>query len=232
MGLAAGKIVAGTGMEAAPLARPSAPLGATLFSSLPPAQTGLVVENRYADPRMWTDRYQELIYGAMGTGVAVGDYDGDGKPDVFVVSKTEVSRLFRNLGNWKFEDVTAKAGIVEPGKPGAWTQGAAFADVNNDGRLDLYLCRFGAPNELFINQGDGTFTEEAVARGLAVNDASGMGAFCDYDRDGWLDVYVQTNLNDHVVGRLEASSGLKTDTRISCMRICGRSTFLNPERPG
>ena len=158
----AGPLWAGEQMTAAPFAALSVAAGPTLFTSLPPEQTGVVMENKYADPRMWTDHYQELIYGAMGTGVAVGDFDGDGKPDVFVVSKTEASRLFRNLGNWKFEDVTAKAGIVEPGKPGAWTQGAAFADVNNDGRLDLYLCRFGAPNLLFINQGDGTFKEEAT----------------------------------------------------------------------
>ena len=86
------------------------------------------------------------------------------------------------------------AGVAGPG--GAWQQGAAFADVNNDGRPDLYVCRFDAPNLLYINQGDGTFTEEAAVRGLALKDASGMGAFCDYDRDGWLDVYVQTNVLD------------------------------------
>jgi enediyne biosynthesis protein E4 len=183
---------------ATPLAPRSGPRGETLFTALPAAQTGIVAENHYADPRMWTDRYQELIYGAMGTGVAVGDYDGDGRPDVFVVSKTEPSRLFRNLGGWKFEDVTARAGLSEPGKPAGWTQGAAFADVDNDGDLDLYLCRFGVPNLLFMNQGDGTFREEAAARGLAVTDASGMGAFGDYDRDGDLDVYVQTNMLDAV----------------------------------
>jgi hypothetical protein len=79
-----------------------------------------------------------------------------------------------------------------------------FADVNNDGRLDLYVCRFGAPNLLYINQGDGTFREEAAARGLAVVDASVMGAFCDYDCDGWLDVFVQTNMyngSDHPNGQ-------------------------------
>src|SRR6185503_12357535 len=75
-----------------------------------------------------------------------------------------------------------------------WKQGATFVDVNNDGRLDLYVCRFGAPNLLYINQGDGTFREEAAARGLAVNDACGMAAFCDYDADGWLDVFIQTNI--------------------------------------
>jgi len=133
----------------------------------------------------------------MGTGVAIGDYDGDGRADIFVVSKTESCRLFRNLGNWKFEDVTDKAGVGDKGEAaGIWKQGATFADVNNDGLLDLYVCRFNAPNLLYINQGDGTFKEEAAARGLAVNDASVMAAFCDYDRDGWLDVFIQTNVLD------------------------------------
>jgi len=194
----AGQLWAAAGLEETVLAVPTERRGATLFASMPTERTGVVTENSFSDPRMWTDHYQELIYGGMGTGVAVGDYDGDGRPDIFVVSKTEQSRLFRNLGGWKFADVTAQAGINEPGKPGAWTQGAAFADVNNDGKLDLYLCRYGAPNQLYMNQGNGTFKEEAAARGLAVVDASGMGAFCDYDRDGWLDVYVQTNLLDAV----------------------------------
>jgi hypothetical protein len=210
-------------LVAEPLAPRSAARGGTLFAALPAAQTGLVAENRYADPRMWREKFQEFKFGAMGTGVAIGDYDGDGRPDVFVVSKTESSRLFRNLGNWKFEDVTAKAGINEPGKPAGWTQGAAWADVNNDGRLDLYLCRFGVPNQLYMNQGDGTFREEAAARGLAVVDASGQGAFCDYDRDGDLDVYVQTNLLD----TFKAPQGQKD----YLFRNRGDGTFENVTAP-
>ncbi|HUG10182.1 MAG TPA: VCBS repeat-containing protein [Opitutaceae bacterium] len=182
-----------------------------MFATLAPAATGIVVENRYDDPRMWGDRYQEFVYGAIGTGVAIGDFDRDGRPDVYVVSKTEGGRLFRNLGGWRFEDVTERAGVsgtatgwAEKAKSwiglgdtsAPWFQGATFADVDNDGRLDLYVCRFGQPNLLYMNQGDGTFKEEAAVRGLAVSDASGVGAFCDYDRDGWLDVYVQTNLLD------------------------------------
>ena len=203
----------------APLAARSGPQGNTLFTSLPSNQTGVIADNSYADPRMWGELYQELTFGAIGTGVAIGDYDADGRPDIFAVSKSGPSRLFRNLGAWKFEDVTDKAGLGvatglwsesvatikrwfeseegpdrSSGSP--WTQGATFVDVNNDGRLDLYVCRFAAPNLLYINQGDGTFTEEAEVRGLAVIDASGMAAFCDYDRDGWLDVYVQTNMLD------------------------------------
>ncbi len=178
-----------------------------MFATLPPADTGIMTENNYADPRdsktdakdprMGQGHYDEFAVGAIGTGVAIGDYDGDGRPDIFVVSKTESCRLFRNLGNWKFADVTAKAGVEDKGEAAAiWKQGATFVDVNNDGLLDIHVCRFNAPNLLYVNQGDGTFKEEAAARGLAVVDASVMAAFCDYDRDGWLDVYIQTNLLD------------------------------------
>jgi hypothetical protein len=204
------------GLQSAPLAARSRPTGATLFTPVSPEQSGIVAMNHYADPAMWAERYQELAYGAMGTGVTAGDYDNDGRPDVFIVSKTGQSRLFRNLGDWKFENVTERAGLAGEETAGVtglikgwlggdtagtdanpyWSQGACFADVNNDGWLDLYVCRFGAANRLYVNRGDGTFAEEAAVRGLAVVDASGMAAFCDYDRDGWLDVYVQTSLLD------------------------------------
>ncbi len=182
------------GLASRPLNPRSTGSGTTLFTLLPPEQTGITEINHYDDPAMWGAHYREFSLGAIGTGVAIADYDGDGRPDIFVVSKSGLNHLYRNLGGFKFEDVTEKAGVAGP--MGAWKQGAAFADVNNDGRLDLYVCRFGAPNLLYINQGNGTFTEEAAARGLALNDASNMAAFCDYDRDGWLDVYVQTNVLD------------------------------------
>jgi hypothetical protein len=198
---AAGSIVA------RPLAPLSGPRGKTMFATLSSADTVIITENNYADPRetragykdprMENGHFDEFAVGAVGTGVAIGDYDGDGRPDIFVVSKTESCRLLRNLGNWKFEDVTAKAGVEDKGEAAAiWKQGATFVDVNNDGLLDIYVCRYNAPNLLYINQGDGTFKEEAAARGLAVVDASVMAAFCDYDRDGWLDVLIQTNLLD------------------------------------
>jgi len=183
------------GLTARPLAPHLSPRGKTMFVQLPPEATGVRTENRFADPRMWGDLYEEFEGGSIGTGVAIGDYDGDGRPDIFVVSKTETCRLFRNLGNFKFEDVTAKAGVGDPGAAaGIWKSGVTFVDVNNDGRLDIYVCRFGAPNLLYINQGDGTFKEMGHAYGLDVKDASVMAAFCDYDRDGWLDVYIATNM--------------------------------------
>lgn len=194
---------ASPGLDAAPLAARSGPPGATMFTLLRPDQTGIHCENHFGDPQMWGKHYTELMNGSLGTGIAVADYDRDGRPDVFVVSKTGPSRLFRNLGEWKFADVTVAAGLATPTDLARtdradWTQGAAWADVNNDGWLDLYVCRFNAPNLLFINQGNGTFREEGQARGLAVVDASGMGSFFDYDRDGWLDVYVQTSLLDTI----------------------------------
>jgi len=168
-----------------------------MFTEMPADQTGVVTENKYADPKMWWELYHEFEVGEIGTGVAIGDCDGDGKPDIFVVSKTESCHLFRNLGNFKFEDVSEKAGVADHGDAaGIWKQGATFVDVNNDGLLDLYVCRFNAPNLLYINQGDGTFKEMAHQYGLDVKDASVMAAFCDYDRDGWLDVFIQTNLLD------------------------------------
>ncbi|MCC5024017.1 MAG: CRTAC1 family protein [Candidatus Synoicihabitans palmerolidicus] len=201
-------------LETHPLPPRSKPAGTTLFTELTAMQTGIVATNNYDDhPRMWGELYRELMFGAMGTGVAVGDFDNDGRVDVVVVSKTETSWLFRNRGDWRFEDVTSAAGLGG-GKAGGgllggifggddgkalkpWEQGAAFADVNNDGWLDLYVCRYGAPNRLYVNQGNGTFKEEAATRGLAVVDGSGMGVFSDYDRDGWLDAYVQTNMIDY-----------------------------------
>jgi len=168
-----------------------------MFAQLPPELTGIKTENRFADPKMWRESYQEYMGGSLGTGVAIGDYDGDGRPDVFVVSKTESCRLFRNLGNWKFEDVTEKAGVGDKGDAVViWKLGVTFVDVNNDGKLDLYVCRFNAPNLLYINQGDGTFKELAKSYGLDVQDSSVMAAFCDYDRDGWLDVHLTTNILD------------------------------------
>jgi len=180
-----------------PLAGRSGRRGATMFRMLAAQDTGVIMENRFDDPRMWGALYSENETGETGSGVAIGDYDGDGRPDIFVVGKTDSCRLFRNLGNWRFEDVTQKAGVGDKGEAaGIWKQGATFVDVNNDGLLDIYVCRFGAPNLLYVNQGDGTFREEAAARGLAVEDACVMAAFCDYDRDGFLDVFIQTNLLD------------------------------------
>jgi len=205
MTLLVGFICAGTLSHAAnagaivekPLGPHLFPKGKTMFVQVSPDETGIRTENRFADPKMKGVLYQEFETSSVGSGVAIGDYDNDGKPDLFVVSKTESCRLFRNLGNWKFEDVTDKAGVGDKSTDAiVWKQGVTFADVNNDGLLDIYVCRFREPNLLYINQGNGTFKEMAHAYGLDVKDSSVMAAFSDYDRDGWLDVYIATNILD------------------------------------
>jgi hypothetical protein len=183
---------AGGSLASRPLAARPFPMGKTMYVELPAEVTGVRTDNKYDDPRMRGDLYEEFETSSVGTGIAIGDYDGDGLPDIFVVSKTGGCRLFHNLGGYKFEDVTEKAGVG--GTPGVWTQGATFVDINNSGRLDIYVCRYNAPNLLYINQGDGTFKESAHAYGLDAVDSSVMAAFSDYDRDGWLDVYIATNI--------------------------------------
>ena len=177
-----------------PLSARSGPRTTTLFTTLAPEQTGINLANAYDDPTMWGSHYREFSLGSIGCGVAIGDFDGDGRPDIFVATKTGPNHLYRNLGGFRFEDVAERAGVSGP--TDAWKGGVAFVDVNNDGLLDIYVCRFNAPNLLYINQGDGTFKEMAHAYGLDLKDASVMADFCDYDRDGWLDVFVQTNLLD------------------------------------
>jgi len=184
----------GGGLVEKPFAPRPTRSGPTLFRELPPELTGVHTQNPFDDPRMWKGTYLQFSTGPIGTGVAIGDYDNDGRPDLFVINKTGHNKLFRNLGDWKFEDVTDRAGVAGPAD--AWTQGVTFADVNNDGLLDIYVCRFAAPNLLYINQGDGTFKEMAHAYGLDISDSCNMAAFCDYDRDGWLDVFIQTNSLD------------------------------------
>ncbi len=192
-----------------PFPAPAHSTGPTLFARLSPESTGLQVDNAYDDPQMWAQRYREFMGGGMGSGVAAGDFDNDGRVDLYVSTKTRPGRLFRNRGNWRFEDVTEDAGAIETSSVVGWLksalssdadivwrQGAVFADINNDGWLDLHVSRNRAPNLLYVNQGDGTFAEEAADRGLALVDGSVVGAFADYDRDGWLDVFVLTNQVD------------------------------------
>lgn len=172
----------------------------TLYQELNPENTGMAnFENNFESPRIWGNHWRTYLFGAIGTGVAIGDVDADGKPDVFVVSKNDESRLYRNNGDFRFSDITEKSGIDEKRSSGMDKNetpggGAAFADIDNDGDLDLYLCYLGAPNQLWINDGSGRFEERANEWGIDVSAASVMGHFVDYDRDGLLDMYLATNL--------------------------------------
>ena len=159
--------------------------GATRFERLDASTTGITVVNRYPPGAV-----RHVAGPFAGGGACIGDYDGDGRPDVYLTNQAAGNRLYRNLGGWRFEDTTQRAG-VDGG--GAWCTGATFVDVDDDGDLDLFVCTFDAPSRLYVNQGDGTFTDEAGAWGLDFQGAGIMAAFGDYDRDGDLDAYLLTN---------------------------------------
>jgi hypothetical protein len=132
------------------------------------------------------------ILETTGAGAAFFDYDGDGRLDAYLVNGRTLkgpeaprSALFRNVGEGRFEDVTARAGVGRSG----WGQGVAVGDVDNDGRLDLYLTFFGE-NVLLRNNGDGTFSDVTARAGVAAGGWSTSAAFADYDKDGDLDLYV------------------------------------------
>ena len=125
-----------------------------------------------------------------GTGVAIGDVDGDGLPDLYFTVYDQGNRLYRNLGDWRFEDVSEVSQVTGEGR---WCGGASFVDIDNDGDLDLYVCVYGESNLLYVNQGDGVFVEQAKEFGLDFDGASVMMSFADYDRDGDLDGYLVTH---------------------------------------
>lgn len=184
---------AGPPVQVEPLVIAPVPPGTPLFSPIEPASSGLAAANPFDDPAMWRQRYAEFSGGPVGTGVAVGDFDRDGRPDLYVVNKTAPNRLYRQIAPFVFTDVTEAAGV---GGGHAWGTGATFADVDGDGWLDLFVCQLNAPNLLYHNNHDGTFTDIAAQAGLALATGSVGGAFADYDRDGDLDLFLVTNLGD------------------------------------
>lgn len=161
--------------------------GGPLFERLPSSQTGIDFRHQ-GIPR---EKQNQIIY-ASGTsgGVCIGDYDDDGLADVFLTQPFGTSRLYRNRGDFRFEDVTVRAGLEDRD---LWGMGATFVDIDNDSDLDLFACGYDCPNRLYVNSGDGTFKERAQQFGLDFNGASVMMAFADYDRDGDLDGYLVTN---------------------------------------
>jgi enediyne biosynthesis protein E4 len=149
---------------------------------------------------------KDFIFDTPSGGVAIFDYDSDGRPDIYLVNgstmaamrgkeKAPRAALYRNLGNWKFEDVTDKAGVANE----RWGMGVAVGDYNNDGRPDLFVGNFGV-SRLYRNNGDGTFTDVAEKAGVARKGWSTGATWGDYDGDGRLDLfvpgYVQIDFNN------------------------------------
>jgi len=166
----------------------------TSLFELKDSSIGISFENTLT----YTEAFNPYIYRNFynGGGVAIGDVNNDGLDDIYFTGNMVDNKLYLNKGNWQFDDITDKAGVS---CPGVWSTGAIFVDINGDGLLDLYVCKSGKPgglnrhNELFINNGDLTFTESSKKYGLDIEGLSVHSAFFDYDKDGDLDCYLLNN---------------------------------------
>ena len=187
-----------------------------LFKLLSPSQTGVSFANTITagdSVNVSTD-----VYLWNGAGVAVGDIDNDGLPDIFFAGNMVSSRLYLNKGKMRFDDITASAHVATT----RWATGVTMVDINNDGYLDIYVSVSGPPsskpddrrNLLFINNHDRTFTESAVAWGIADTNFTTHAAFLDYDGDGCLDLFLLNNApQDFSRGALiNHPSGMRGDT--------------------
>ena len=201
----------------------------TLFASLPSSKTNIDFANKLDKSDLGILQY---IYYYNGAGVAVGDINNDGLPDIYFAANSFANnKLYLNKGNFEFEDITEKArvaGIAD------WCTGVTMADVNGDGLLDIYVCAvadihgFNGHNQLFINNGNGTFTESSANYGLNFSGTSTQAVFFDYDHDGDLDCYL-LNQSEHPNQNIVDTSNRRKIDPITGDRLY-RNDFINGQR--
>ncbi|MFK8165150.1 MAG: VCBS repeat-containing protein, partial [Lewinella sp.] len=173
--------------------------GNAIFERVPSATSNITFNNHVEEN--FKNFFARFQYVYNGGGVAIGDIDGDGLQDIYFTANEQPNILYRNTGDMTFEDITATAGVSTTG---GWDNGVVMADVDGDGKLDIYVCRGGSAegsrpedraNLLYLNQGNGKFREAAKELGLADAGYSLQAVFFDMDNDNDLDVYV-TNRPD------------------------------------
>ena len=189
---------------------PSAP---PLFVAVAPEASGITFANTL--PEDSAVNIVNYLYYYNGGGVAAGDIDGDGLIDLYFTSNLGSNRLYRNLGNFRFEDITARAGVADSV---GWKSGVTMADVNGDGRLDIYVSGVNylgmkGRNVLYINNGDGTFTDRTDEYGLGFSGYSTQAAFFDYDGDGDLDMYLLNSSTFQELRARKSSSRTERNAR-------------------
>jgi hypothetical protein len=165
-----------------------------LFKLLSSKETNVKFSNDINETESLNVLSYEYFYN--GGGVAVGDINNDGLPDLMFTGNMKSNKLYLNMGHMKFKDITNDASADLGGRQDSWKTGVTMADVNGDGLLDIYICYSGKTdnatrsNQLFINQGNNKFKEEAKAYGLADPGYSTQAVFFDYDNDGDLDMFL------------------------------------------
>lgn len=168
-----------------------------IFTSLPASQTGVHFRNDLIETAdIYYFNYQHLY---NGNGVAIGDINNDGLPDLYFSSTLGECKLYLNLGDFKFKDITEQAGVT--GVKGQMFTGVNMFDINNDGFLDILVCKSNPDNKsgkkiLYINNGNGTFTDRAKEYGLDDDSYSLQGYFLDYDGDGDMDLFFVNHPRD------------------------------------
>jgi len=168
----------------------------TLFTLLEPEETGVTFINKVENKKNFNIFKYRNFYN--GGGVAIGDINNDGLQDIYLTGNMEPNKLYLNKGNMKFEDISESAGVMG-NKP--WSTGVVMVDINHDGLLDIYVSNAGNmegdnhDNDLYINNGDLTFTEKAEEYNLAKTGFTTHASFFDYDKDGDLDAYILNNSN-------------------------------------
>jgi enediyne biosynthesis protein E4 len=178
------------------------------FTLMKADETNIHFNNKITESDSINVYMNEYMYN--GSGIGIGDFNNDGFQDIFFAGSMISSKLYINKGNFKFEDITEKAGV----KTNQWCTGVSIVDINSDGFPDIYICSSHSPqkekrkNLLFINDGKLHFSEEAEAYGLADTGYSTQAAFFDYDKDGDLDMY----LLNHRLYNQSANSLVPKDT--------------------